>query len=155
LGITGQGNYWYDPTVAGSAAAPSYGAGDYRLDLTLVTPTPDAIGDTIATALDTQLGPNAGTYTAPSTRIGDGLYVSRDVDMYQFRVQAGQIFSASTSVPVGGTSVDIILTLWDANGNYLAQAGPIGNGTSQLQYTFSSHGTYYLGVAGAPNWWYD
>jgi hypothetical protein len=154
LGVTGQGNYSYDPTVAGSGS-PSYGAGDYHLDLSLVTPTPDAVGDTIATALDTQLGPNAGTYTMPSSRIGDGLYVSRDVDMYEIRSQAGLVLTVSTSVPAGGTSVDIVLGLYDSSGNYLAQGYPNGDGTTTFQYTFPSHGTYYIGVSAAPNYYYD
>jgi hypothetical protein len=154
LGVTGQGNYSYDPTVAGSGS-PSYAAGDYHLDLALVTPTPDAVGDTIATALDTQLGPNAGTYTMPSSRIGDGLYVSRDVDMYEIRSQAGLVLTVSTSVPAGGTPVDIVLGLFDASGNYLAQGSPNGDGTTSFQVTLPSHGTYYIGVSAAPNYYYD
>jgi hypothetical protein len=91
----------------------------------------------------------------PSTRIGDGLYVSRDVDMYQIRSQAGLVLTVSTSVPAGGTSVDIVLGLYDASGNFLAQGYPNGDGTTTFQYTFPSHGTYYIGVSAAPNYNYD
>jgi hypothetical protein len=153
LGVSGGGNTSYNPTVGGSGVLG--GTGDYRLDLSLVTPTPDAVGDTIATALDTRLGPSAGTYTLPGMRIGDGLYVSRDVDMYSFRVQAGQVLTATTSLPTGGTPVDTVLTLYDSAGNYLSQGYPQGNSTSQLQYTFPAHGTYYLGVSAVPNYSYD
>jgi hypothetical protein len=157
IGISGYGNFNYNPNIGGSATSYyPWETGDYLLDLTLVTPVADAVGDTIATALNTQLGPNAGIYTMPSTRIGDGLYVSRDVDMYQFRVQAGQVLTATTSLPSGGTPVDTVLTLFDASGNMLAQVGSMtGNSDSQLQYTFPSHGTYYLGVSGGPNYYYD
>src|SRR5262249_51969022 len=154
LGLSGYGNFFYNPTVGGSGGIRQ--TGDYHLDLSLVTPTADAVGDTLATALDTRLGPNAGTYTMPTSRVGDGLYVSRDVDMYQFRVQAGQILTATTSLPTGGTPVDTVLTLFDSSGNRLMQTGSLtGNSDSQLQYTFATHGTYYLGVAGGPNSFYD
>src|SRR5262249_50958286 len=154
LGLSGYGNFSYNPTVGGSGVVGQ--TGDYHLDLSLVTPTADAVGDTIATALDTRLGPNAGTYTMPTTRIGDGLFVSRDVDLYQFRVQAGQVLTATTSLPAGGTPVDTVLTLFDAAGNMLAQAGSFsGNSDTQLRYTFANHGTYYLGVSGGPNSFYD
>jgi hypothetical protein len=155
VGISGSWNYDYNPTVAGSGTNTSDQAGDYQLDLSLVTPTPDLVGDTIATALNTQLGPNAGAYTMPSTRIGDGLYVSRDVDMYQIRSQAGLVLTVNSSVPSGGTPVDIVLGLFDSSGNMLAQAGPNGDGTTAIQYTFSSHGTYYIGVSAAQNYYYD
>jgi hypothetical protein len=91
-----------------------------------------------------------------NTRIGDGLYVSRDVDMYQFRAQAGLVLTASTSLPSGGTPVDTVLTLFDASGNVLYQVGSMtGNSDSYLQVTLPSHGTYYLGVSGGPNYYYD
>jgi hypothetical protein len=157
IGISGYYNFNYDPNTGGSGTPyTTPETGDYQLNLTLLTPTPDLVGDTIATALDTRLGPNAGTYTLPNTRIGDGLYVSRDVDMYQFRVQAGQVLTATTVLPSGGTPVDTVLTLFDASGNILAQTGSMtGNSDSQLQYTFPTKGTYYLGVSGGPNYYYD
>ena len=158
VGISGYWNFSYDPTVGGSGTG-AYGnpiqTGDYTLTLTLVTPVPDAVGDSIATALDTQLGPNSGSYSL-TTRIGDGLYVSRDVDMYKLRSQAGLVLTVTTSLPSGGTPVDTVLTLFDANGNELYQTGSMtGNSDSQFQITLPSHGTYYLGVSGGPNYYYD
>src|SRR5262249_39640578 len=156
VGVSGYPNLYYDPNVAGSGT-PYYTppAGDYRLDLTVTTPTPDAGGDTIATALDTQLGPNAGDYSMPSTRIGDGLYVSRDQDVYKFRAQAGQVFTATSSLPAGGTPVSVILTLFDANGNYITSAAGSGSSDAQIRMTFGTHGIYYLVVTAEPNWWVD
>src|SRR5262249_16234147 len=69
---------------------------------------------------------------------------------------AGQVITATTTLPAGGTPVDTVLTLFDAAGNSLAQAASFtGNSDTRLQYTFASHGTYYLGVSGAPNYYYD
>jgi hypothetical protein len=158
VGVSGYFNFSYNPNVGGSGS-PYYGnqiqTGDYTVNMTLVTPVPDAVGDSIPTALDTQLGPNSGSYNT-TTRIGDGLYVSRDVDMYQFRSQAGLVLTVTTSLPTGGTPVDTVLTLFDANGNYVYQIGSMtGNSDSQLQITLPSHGTYYLGVSAGPNYYYD
>jgi hypothetical protein len=155
LGVSGAGDYDYAPTVGGSGSSPSYGAGDYHLDLSLFTPTPDAVGDTIATALNTRVGPNPGTFTMASTRLGDGLFVSQDVDMYQFQARAGLVFTATTSVPPGGTAVNTILILFDSAGNFVGQGYPQGDGTSLLQFTVPVTGTYYLGVSSELNPYYD
>ena len=42
------------------------------------TLTPDAIGDTLATAQLTTLNQADGTYTMASAHIGDGLYLNKD-----------------------------------------------------------------------------
>jgi hypothetical protein len=158
LGVSGYGNFNYDPNVGGSGTLIYYytiQTGDYRIDMSLVTPVPDVAGDSISTALDTNLGPNAGTYTMPSARIGDGLFVSRDVDMYKVRSQAGLVLTVNSTVPVGGTAVDIVLGLYDAAGDYLTQGYPNGDGTTSFQFTFTTRGTYYVGVSAAPNYYYD
>jgi hypothetical protein len=157
LGISGAPNTNYDPTVGGSGQfyyTPS--TGDYRLDLSLVTPAPDVVGDTIATAFPTAVGPGAGTFTMPDTVIGDGLWVGRDVDMYQFRSQAGLVLTATGVVlPTSATPADLLLTLYDAAGNELYQADGYGSPSTQFQITLPDHGTYYLGVSAAPNYYYD
>src|SRR5262249_15764977 len=91
VGISGYPNYYYNPNAACSPA-PYYtpATGDYQLSLTLLTPTADAAGDTIATAQATGLGPTDGSYSV-TARIGDGLYPLRDVDLYQVQVAAGQV----------------------------------------------------------------
>jgi len=66
------------------------------------------------------------------------------------------VFTATTVLPSGGKPVDTVLTLFDSAGNMLAQVGSMtGNSDSQLQYTFAAKGTYYLGVSGGPNYYYD
>jgi len=45
VGVSGLYNYTYDPKVAGSGSALNY-TGTYNLKMTLVTPTPDNVGDT-------------------------------------------------------------------------------------------------------------
>ena len=81
VGVSGYPNYSYNPAVANSGY--SYQSlGDYHLDLSLATPVADAAGDTIATAQATGLGPTPGTFSA-TAKIGDGLYPTKDVDLYR------------------------------------------------------------------------
>jgi hypothetical protein len=150
IGVAGNGSY--NPNIGGSGAAG--GSSEYRLNLELITPTADAVGETFATALDTKLGPNAGEYTLASAKVGDGLYVGRDVDMFKFRASAGQVFQASTWLPTGGTPVPLILTMFDANGNYVWQ-GYAENSTTDQEFTITAHGTYYLAITGDPNYSFD
>src|SRR5205085_1757233 len=61
---------------------------------------------------------------------------------------------ATTTVPSGGAAVHTVLRLFDSSGNELA----VNNGNdfhSQLEYLCTASGTYYLGVSGFANFYYD
>src|SRR5262249_31929145 len=124
------------------------------LDLNVFVPTPDAAGDTLATAQATGLGPADGAFGVTAT-IGDGLYLNNDVDLYKLSANAGQLVTAITSLPTGGTSMYTVLRLFDSAGNQLTN-NAFGNGAySRFQYQVASAGTYYVGVSGYPNYNYD
>jgi hypothetical protein len=146
LGVSGSPNTAYSPTVAGSGVPGS--TGDYHLDATL-TSTPN-VGDTLSTALATNLGPASGSYSNTAT-LGGGAAGAADVDLYRFQVGTGSTITASTATPTGGTAMTAYLRLFDANGNELANSG----GGNSLSYTFAAGGTYYLGVSGSPNTAYN
>src|SRR5262249_21829121 len=150
VGLSGYPNTNYDPNVAGSGT-PYFtpATGDYQLSLTLVTPVADAAGDSIATAQATNLGPSDGTFSA-TTKIGDGLYPLKDVDLYQFNPSAGQVITAQTSVLSGVTFFLPILRLFDSAGNQLAPSGSYA-----FQYQLRAAGTYYTGISGYPNYFYN
>lgn len=153
VGVSAYPNSAYDPSAAGSGVVGQ--KGDYRFELSLTTPIPDAVGETFATALDTELGPNAGSRVMPAARVGDGQYVSRDVDMYRFKAQKGQVFRAATSLPPGGTGSNVTLTLFNADGTPLSQSYSDAENASAavLEFVIPQQGTYYLGVSGGQ--WYD
>ena len=156
IGLSGYPNYNYDPNVGGSGN-PYYtpATGNYQLSLTLVTPVADAEGDTIATALATGLGPTAGNYTH-TAHIGDGLYPMKDVDLYQIQANAGQLLTAITSLPTGGSAINgITMRLFDSTGNQLAIYYYGYGSSSRIDYQFASTGTYYVGISGYPNYNYD
>lgn len=62
---------------------------------------PADVGDTLAVALPTALGPAAGTYTMPSQSVGDGHFGALDVDLYRIDATAGQVLKATTAAPGG------------------------------------------------------
>jgi hypothetical protein len=108
------------------------------------------IGDIFSTAENTGLG--AGQFQL-DTLIGDGLYGNEDVDMYKLSVVGGTMLTAETSLPPGGTAMDTVLRLFDSNRQLAINDDivPRVNLYSRIQYTFSSSGTYYIGVSGYPN----
>src|SRR5439155_670507 len=115
--------------------------------LNLRTLTPDAVGDTLPDALVTSLNKADGTYSVASARIGDGLFLNKDVDLYKFQATAGQGLTATTSQPAGGQFLYTALRLFDKNGQQLA-IDTFGNGSfSRLNYIFNSSDTYYIGVS--------
>lgn len=155
--IFGANNSGYNPNKAGSGSAGS--TGDYALALRLVTPTPDAVGDSLSTALATGAGPAAGTYPQPAARIGDGLYLGRDVDVYKLTGQAGQAVTAATSLPAGGQSMVTFVRLFNSAGQTLASGFPYnspgGPYAALLNVVLPADGTYYVGVSGSNNTNYD
>jgi hypothetical protein len=146
LGVSGAPNTAYNPNAAGSGVSGS--TGDYRLDVSLASPAD--VGDTLATALATGLGPNSGSYKNTAA-LGGSAAGAADVDLYRLQAAVGSTLTAGEATPAGDTPVSAYLRLFDALGNELANSG---SGTG-LGYTFAAGGTYYLGVSGAPNTAYN
>jgi len=86
-----------------------------------------------------------------------------DVDMYRFTVAAGQSVDFDLDTLINGPGgLDAYLRIFDSRGDQLAQnddafaPGEDDLGfDSFLRHTFSSAGTYYLGVSNATNVTYD
>ena len=96
-----------------------------------------------------------GSFAQPNTPLGDGAFGSRDVDFYQFTAPAGSTLKAITSLPAGGTAMDTVLRLFDSAGTPLAVNDDFSGLYSRLDYTFTTAGTYYVGVSGAANAGYN
>jgi hypothetical protein len=149
IGVAGYNNRNYNPVSGSGAVAGSIG--DYHLSLNVTSPAD--IGGTLGTARNSGIFNSSpgGTYTNTAA-IGDGPAGNADVDMYQFQATVGSLLTAVTSQPSGGTAMDTELRLFDSSGNELA-FNDDANGTfySQVNYTFTATGTYYIGVAGFNN----
>ena len=106
-------------------------------------------GDTLATA--TALGTLVSTLGR-----SDQISPSTDVDVYSFRVQAGQRVAFDIDRPAG-SSLDSFIRLFNASGTEL-QANDDGPNPAEgpslesyMEYTFSRAGTYYVGVSAFAN----
>src|SRR5262249_39237105 len=114
------------------------------------------VGDTLATAELTGLGPGPGNYSMYVESLGDGAFGARDVDLYRFQANAGTILLARTSPSAFGGTMDPLLRLFDGAGNQLlAVEDYLTSRYAQLDYQFTTTGTYYLGVSGSPNATYN
>src|SRR5262249_15071554 len=88
-----------------------------------------------------------GTFNA-TARIGDGLYPLNDVDLYRVDVAAGQLLTAATTQPVGGTMMTPVLRLVDSAGHPLALNYNYPSANTTPEYQFGTAGTYSGGVSG-------
>src|SRR5262249_57765632 len=108
-------------------------------------PVADKVGETIATALPTGLGRNGKkTFNLSQATIGDGVYGSRDQDLFQIQATAGQTFNAAVDLPKGSTLGSATIRLFDAAGNELANS----YGYNQMEWWFDTTGTYYVRITG-------
>jgi hypothetical protein len=146
VGVSSYDNEGYDP-VTGAGDAPSGNFGEYRLNtIQIPTDADDQITEARALALGT---PASGT-------IGTG----SDVDMFSFHATAGRPMSVDLDRGVSGVA-DAILRVFDASGNELAadqggQAPGEGpNNEAYVQFLPNTTGTYYVGVSGSNNRFYD
>ncbi len=109
---------------------------------------------------DDQLSEAAALGTATSRLTSSGILSDGDdVDMYSFNVTAGQRLALGVYRD-GQHTLYSALSLYDSSGNRLgidASTTPPGAlpGGSYLEYTFPSAGTYYVGVSGDGNDFYD
>jgi hypothetical protein len=133
-------------------------------------PTPTAVGDllsesndTITTALDTTLTGSTGNFRA-NGNIGDNAAlfdVALDVDFVSFTVQVGDIVTIDIDANDIGTTLDPFLQLFDANGILLdfsfddPAPGEQISLDPYISFTAQLTGTYYVGISGEPNVFYD
>lgn len=125
--------------------------GSVRLEWLEDRTVPD-VGDTLAAALVTNLGPAPGSYSMYVEGLGDGAFGSRDVDLYRIQAGVNTILTARSSPGPFGDAMDPLLRLFDSAGNQLlANDDYVTTRYGRLDYQFAAAGTYYLGVSGSPN----
>lgn len=148
VGISGSANRYYDP-VTGTGDLDS-STGDYTVTITSIEA--DDPDDQISEAHPIAVGDTAT----------DAISFDTDVDMYALNVAAGQRlqFDVDTSWNWNGT-LDSMMRLFNAAGVELASnddgaaPGESVGVESYLEYTFSSAGTYYVGISGYSNAGYN
>lgn len=155
VGVSNWNNTQYDPrTGTGDTAGGSDAVGSYQL---IVQALPVDSDDTLRDATD------LGAVTTASKVVDDDIVTDIDVDMYRFTVTAGQIVGFDIDTLLNGAGgLGSYVRLFDSQGQQLAfNNDGVAPGESvlgfdaYLQYTFTTHGTYYLGVSNANNTQYD
>ncbi len=99
-----------------------------------------------------------------SGEIGDKrapLLDERDVDLFEVELDQGDTLLADINAAINGSSLNSVLTIFDANGNLLVQnddnsyEGENGNIETEhdsfQQFTATQDGTYYIGVSSSAN----
>jgi len=151
LGVSNYTNIMYNPTAgSGDLAGGPYSTGTYTLIVNALPVDPDS---TFATA-------NAlGTISAIPSSVSASISPDIDVDMYRFSVTAGQVVDFNINTPLNGPGgLASYIRLFTSAGSQLA----INNGgnapgenvvgfDAYLRYTFSTAGTYYLGISNYTN----
>lgn len=116
-------------------------------------------------------GPNATTPTptgdtddqtrearaiAIGATVSDSVGTSTDVDLYKFTAAAGQRLAFDVD-RASGSSLNSFIRVFNSAGSRItsndnrAAPGEILGTDSYLEYTFTTAGTYYVGVSGSPN----
>ena len=118
---------------------------------------------------DTNVGPDVcgGHLThkaavAPGGTVSGTLATDDAVDLYPITAAAGQTLGFDVYA-AAGSSLDSYLRVFDSAGNEIIandNGKPVGKvggavGESYVSYTFTTGGTYYVGISGAPNTIYD
>lgn len=145
MGVSGWRNISYS-AVTGNGDTNSLTTGGYNLILTSLSVPATDPDDAISEAHLTQVG----------ATVSDAVIPASDVDMYGFSVLAGQKVSFDIDHPAGST-LDSYIRLFNSSGTQLAFSddnpapGEAPSGDSYLEYTFTTAGTYYMGVSGWRN----
>lgn len=158
LGVSNVNNITYNAsTGAGDTAGGLYSIGSYTLTVRTAPQNPVDDDDEISEA--TVLG---AISTSP-IEVDSAITPDVDVDMYRFTVEAGQIVDFDIDTPLNGPGgLGAYLRLFNSQGTQLASnndgAAPGENEIgfdAYFRHTFTSRGTYYLGVSNWLNTEYD
>ena len=151
------GTYTLTVNAAGSGIVSGEGVAMVaaaRDTWTTQAPTLVDAGDSLGTAA--VIGITSGELRLSGV-VGDGASGSRDVDLYQVTLVAGQtiIIDIDAVTLAGGSTLDSYVRLFDARGRQVA-ANDDSGGTldSFLSRRVTASGTYYVGVSGFGNRFY-
>ncbi|HUU82806.1 MAG TPA: pre-peptidase C-terminal domain-containing protein, partial [Phycisphaerae bacterium] len=137
-----------DRLVTGYAAS----AGD-PFELTGIAPVPADLGDTLKGSAD--LGMLAsGAPVVRTDQVGNGAYGTKDVDLYKFALSSSGTVALDVDGQAIGSGLDAYLRLFNASGQELKKDDDT-NGRDPYISTYLSPGTYYVGVSGYANRYYN
>jgi hypothetical protein len=155
VGVSNLNNSSYDPVTGDEDTTGGLDAiGDYRL---IVRGLPNDTDDTITEA------DSLGDITSVPETVNATIDPDIDVDLFSFRVTAGEVVDFDIDTAINGPGgLGSLLRIFNAQGQQLAlndDAAAPGEGgvgfDSYLRHTFATAGTYYVGVSNWNNRTYD
>ena len=155
LGVSNLNNILYNPTTGdGDTSGGQNTVGAYTLT---VQGLPIDNNDTIAEALA------LGQVTTNATTVNASIVTDIDVNMVSFIVTAGQVVDFDIDTVLNGSGgLGSFIRLFNAQGQQLsfnndatAPGETVLGYDAYLRYTFTTGGTYYLGVSNFNNEQYD
>ena len=158
IAVSNSNNITYDPVTGnGDIAGGQNSIGDYQLTVQTPGVAPNDPDDSLTEAVF--LG---AVSTSPLTSTGD-ISPDVDVDVFRFTVDAGQTVDFDIDTPLNGPGgLGSLLRLFNAVGQEIAvndNAAAPGEGTvgfdAYLRFTFTTAGTYYVGISNSNNGLYD
>jgi hypothetical protein len=113
------------------------------------------VGNTLATAQNTGITATGGTYGI-TTALWEPATGRRNVHMYRLDAARSGVISATTNLPPGGDTVNTMLRLFNSAGTEVAFNDDCGGTVySCIGYVVPAAGTYYVGVSGFNNRFYN
>ncbi len=157
LGVSNLNNNLYNPVTGnGDTSGGPHTTGTYDLVIQAIVPPPVDNDDTFLEANIIGI-----VSTTPYTR-SDNIIVDVDVDMYMLVANAGQTVDFNINTALNGPNgLGSYLRLFNSSGTQLAfnddaaAPGETLGFDAYLRYTFTTAGTYYLGVSNLNNDRYD
>jgi hypothetical protein len=155
LGVSNANNALYSPlTGDGDTAGGTNATGDYTLTVQgLPVDTDDALSE----------ARSMGSVTTTPDTFTDNIVTDIDVDLYRFTVTAGQVVDFDVDTPLNGTGgLGGFLRIFNSAGQEIAfnNDGQAPGETTlgfdpYLRHTFTTAGTYYVGISNLNNTLYN
>ena len=162
VGVSSTPNLTYDPNVEDSGIGGS--SGDYDLVLTYTEAAPP-VDEVYSEVNDILQDADVIEFDSSSRleifgAIGDNPAVTNDVDLFRVELNARNGLLADINAANLGSTLDSVITIFNANGNPLFQVdNNVFEGQTEPDPFFELKeqpaGTYYVGISSAPNLNYD
>ncbi|MFV1965863.1 MAG: hypothetical protein ACC628_10600, partial [Pirellulaceae bacterium] len=147
---------------SGSTSARVDFSGNATLNFTGVTAsrnvTVDEPNDVLSEAVPTGIGTDDVTEFVGSGSIGDNPnlpFAGSDVDLFEMFLNAGQTAIIDIDAWQVGSTLDPILSVFDADGNLLTLNDDFDFLDSFIDFTATTTDTYYVGVSSFANFFYN
>ncbi len=160
IGVSDLDNSFYDPTIEGSGQRGSTGIYNISISTEGLLLDETEPNDTLELAQETTISPEGEQNFFTTGYIGNNSNIDpfSDVDLYKVSLEEGQGIQVTTS-DYGDDIFYNVLRIFDASGNELGISYYYDSFddyiSNSLDFVVPTTGTYYIGVSGDDNDYYD